>query len=182
MASQGPQDGNDGPRPGGYGPRGEYAPPPPPKKKHTGPKLALAGVAGAVVIAAATAGCGAGSSTSTTGTATATKAKTGVLSGSTNSNHPPAADVRLASCTVDDAGFATSSVVVVNHSRKTSNYIITVTFTTSSGQQLGTGEAGVNNLAPGQSSTPQEANSLSAAAAGTFTCKLAQVERYASAP
>ena len=99
---------------------------------------------------------------------------------SSSTSHPAAADVTLASCSTDDAGFATSAVVIANHSSKTSNYIVTVTFTTKTGQQLGTGTAAVNNLVAGQSSTPQEANSLTDAPAGSFTCEVAEVTRYAT--
>ncbi|MGF7233458.1 MAG: hypothetical protein ACQSGP_00650 [Frankia sp.] len=72
-------------------------------------------------------------------------------------------------------------VVVTNHSSKTSDYIITVAMnTTGTGAQLGTGNVAVNNLAPGQSSTPQDANSLTAAPSAGYTCKVARVDRFAS--
>lgn len=171
----------------GYGPQGSYGPPPSPKKKHTGRNILLvAGAVAALIVIAAVAGGGGSSGSPSTGSvaaATPTSAaskSTGTLSNSSSKSHPAAADVTLASCSTDDIGYATSTVVITNHSAKTSNYLVTVTFTTKTGRQLGTGDAAVNNLNAGQSSTPQEANSLAEAPAGTFTCKIAEVTRYAS--
>ncbi|CAO5186465.1 conserved exported hypothetical protein [Frankia sp. AiPs1] len=92
-----------------------------------------------------------------------------------------AEDVAITACAADPTtSFAEAKVTVTNHSSKTSNYAITIAFESQDGKtQIGTGLVAVTNLAPGQQS-PQDANSL-VAATGPFTCKVAEITRYAAA-
>jgi len=73
---------------------------------------------------------------------------------------------------------------VKNNSSKPSNYIITVAFESPDGsQQVDTGTALVNDLAPGQTSQT-DASSLKGDLRKTvkkFNCKVASVSRFASA-
>lgn len=50
--------------------------------------------------------------------------------------HPPAADVRLGATTVDAQGYAHTSIVITNHSSKSSNYLIALTMRSSTGAAL----------------------------------------------
>jgi hypothetical protein len=69
----------------------------------------------------------------------------------------------------------------VNHSSKTSNYLITVAFESPDGKtQLDTGNAVVNNLASGQSATETADSLKSELNSQKFVCKVADVTRYAS--
>ena len=94
------------------------------------------------------------------------------------------ADVTITKCAPSTNGFSgpEATVSVVNHSSKTSNYIITVAFESPNGAtQLDTGNAAVQNLAAGQSNRnggifESELNSQQ------FVCKVADVTRYASNP
>ncbi|WP_256790127.1 hypothetical protein [Frankia sp. AvcI1] len=132
------------------------------------PALTLAAVA-------ALAGCNSSSGGGSTGS-----------SGSSAKTSKPAAgpahaeDVTITACAADPTtGFAAAKVTVTNHSSKPSNYAITIAFESTDGKtQIGTGLVAVNNLAPGQQS-PQDANSLTAAS-GPFTCKVADITRYAA--
>ena len=103
---------------------------------------------------------------------------------SANSENPPAADVVVDSCAVSTNTFEgpEAKLSVTNHSSKTSNYAITVAFDSrDGGQQLDTGAALVQTLAPGQT-TQTTASSLKSElrTSGKFTCKVAEVNRYAS--
>ncbi len=90
-------------------------------------------------------------------------------------------DIAISTCAADELGYANSKVVITNHSSKPSNYIVTIAMDTPDGKtQIGTGNAVVNNLAPGQASAAQDANTLMKAPAGGYVCKLASVTRYSS--
>lgn len=91
-----------------------------------------------------------------------------------------AKDVAIVSCTTSN-GQPAAKVRIVNHSSKTSNYIVTVAFdssdgnvhyrsTVSSTSDVGSGETVIRNTAVSKSSS----NS------GTFSCKVDSVERWAS--
>jgi hypothetical protein len=170
----------------GYGPRGDYGPPPPPKKKHTGLKVtgAVMGVLIVVGIISSAAGGSSGKTSSTASSSTTSPVAShtaGALTNSTNSAHPPTADVAVTACSADDLGDVDAKVVVTNHSSKTSNYLITIAMTSRDGAtQIDTGNAVVNNLAPGQATAPQDAMGSQTAPAGGFACKVAQVDRYSS--
>lgn len=101
--------------------------------------------------------------------------------GSGTSTHPAAADVTIASCTIDSVTQSpTADVQVLNHSSQPSNYIVQVIFQSDDGtQQYGTGTALVNQLAAGQS-TSDTAVSFYSGTVGTLSCKLGDVTRMAS--
>ena len=93
-------------------------------------------------------------------------------------------DVKIDSCTMSNDGFSgpKAALTVTNNSSKTSNYIITVAFEGPGGsQQLDTGNAAVNNLAPGQSASEEAVSFKKEANVEGMTCKVASVTRYASA-
>ena len=98
---------------------------------------------------------------------------------SNNGSHPPQADVTLTGCSADSLGYLQALVKVTNNSSGRSNYLIDVAFESKDGAtQLDTTSAMVNNLNSGQSSN-QTAGSLTKAA-GSFTCKVTDVNRIAS--
>jgi len=138
----------------------------------------LAALATAAIIAT---GCQSTGSAKATGSSQAASSAT--AGGATAaSSRPPAhsEDVTIAACANDDAGYAAAKVVVTNHSSKTSNYAITIAFESPDGKtQIGTGLVAVDNLAAGQSSSPQDAISMQTPS-GIYTCKLADLTRFAS--
>jgi len=94
--------------------------------------------------------------------------------------HAAADDVTVAGCSVDAVGDPVAHVTTLNHSSKTSNYIVQVVFETSDGAtQIDTGMVAVNNLAPGQTSN-DDAATFKSTPAGSFTCKVGNVTRYAA--
>ncbi len=105
----------------------------------------------------------------------------GATTGKPASGPAHAEDVAITACAADPTtGFADAKVTVTNHSSKTSNYAITIAFESQDGTtQIGTGLVAVSNLASGQQS-PQDASSL-VTATGPFTCKVADITRYAAA-
>lgn len=91
-----------------------------------------------------------------------------------------AKDVTIVSCTTTN-GQPAAKVRIVNHSSKTSNYIVTVAFdssdgnvhyrsTVSSTSDVGSGETVIRNTAVSKSSS----------SSGNFSCKVDSVERWAS--
>jgi hypothetical protein len=101
--------------------------------------------------------------------------------GATSKLPDHAEDVAITGCVADaTTGYLQASVTVKNNSSKTSNYAITIAFESKDKtKQLDTGLVAVNDLASGQSSD-QTAIGLSPAPAGGYTCKLADITRYAS--
>jgi hypothetical protein len=95
----------------------------------------------------------------------------------------PALDVR-ATCAGRAAGGRVAAVVTVtNHSSAISGYLISVAFVARDGSTpLGTGEIAFDNLAPGRSTRPMSVLGAGAVPATGYTCRLAKIERYASAP
>lgn len=91
-----------------------------------------------------------------------------------------AEDVTITSCAPDaTTHYYAAMVTITNHSSKTSNYSITIAFDSPDGAtQYDTGLVAADNLGPGQSKM-DSATSLKDAA-GPYTCKLADVTRYAS--
>ena len=89
-----------------------------------------------------------------------------------------AADVTLGTFTVDELGDITVPVTIVNHSSKTSNYIIEFEADDASGTKIADGIASTDNVAPGQKSNVTGATLDSN---GTpKTVKIDKVTRYAS--
>jgi hypothetical protein len=141
-------------------------------------RLAAAIAIVAVIIIAVASNSSSNKSGSTAGLGTSTQSSGPT---STHSGNRFAGDVSITSCKPDaTTGYLAANVTVTNHSSKTSNYIITVAFDTMTGnQQLDTTPVAVDNLDPGQVSH-QLAVGLSAAPAGGYTCKIADITRYAS--
>lgn len=151
------------------------------------------GVAGAVVliivIASVAAESGSSKKASTTtpasaaapvATSSATTAAPAVTS-TPKSAPSHAEDVAIAACTPDELGNASAQVVVTNHSSKSSNYLITIAMESKDGKtQVGTGNVVVNNLGPGQASSPQTADSVTPAPPAGYTCRVADITRFAS--
>jgi hypothetical protein len=99
---------------------------------------------------------------------------------SNNGSHPPQADVQVTHCNTDTLGDLQALLKVTNHSSGRSNYIITVAFTSKSGKtQLDTATSIVNDLEAGQISN-QKGVTVTSAPVGGFTCKVTEVNRFAS--
>lgn len=134
------------------------------------------GITVAVAAAAAltVAGCKTDNASGSSSGSKSTKASSDPFS------HPE--DVKVTACAADPTtGWADAKVVVTNHSSKSSNYVITIAFESKDGKtQIGTGAVIVQNLLPGQSSSPQDANSLQAAPAGGYVCKISDAQRNAA--
>ena len=90
------------------------------------------------------------------------------------------ADVTVAGCTTDPTlNTPKATLSVVNHSSKSSNYLITVAFDAPDGSQFDTGNASVQTLAPGQTAST-DATSLKENPPSGITCKVTDVTRLAS--
>jgi hypothetical protein len=104
----------------------------------------------------------------------------GSSAASTGGSHPATADVAITKCALasNDLEGPDASLQVLNHSSKSSNYIITIAFDSPDGKtQLDTGNATVSNLAAGQK-TSTDAPSLKSELRGQkFVCKVADVLR-----
>jgi hypothetical protein len=87
-------------------------------------------------------------------------------------------DVVLGKMVVGGFGSVTVPVTIVNHSSKTSNYIVQFEVDNAAGVKIGDGLAATNNLAPNQKAQ------LNGAAMGTgdgaVAVKLTSVTRYPS--
>ena len=90
-----------------------------------------------------------------------------------------AKDVSIVSCTTHStSGARTAKVKIVNHSSKTSNYIVTIAFDSADGKIHYHSSLAASNLAPGEG-TEQDA-ALLKSVSGKFTCKVSAVTRHAS--
>ena len=69
---------------------------------------------------------------------------------------------------------------IVNHSSKRSNYLVSVSFEDAAGTKFGDGFQAVNNVEPGQKATLEMSSLAEPPAGSTVTCKLTEVERFAS--
>jgi hypothetical protein len=126
-----------------------------------------------VIIVAAVAG----GSSSSNKTNAASNGGTKTLSN--NGTHPPQADVAITGCSADSLGDLQAAVKVTNHSSGRSNYVIEIAFDSKDGKtQLDTTAVLVNNLDPGQSSN--QTGTTVTAAKGLYTCKVTDVNRFAS--
>ncbi len=99
---------------------------------------------------------------------------------SNNGTHPPQADVEITGCSADTLNQLQATVKVTNHSSGRSNYIIELAFESKDGKtQLDTTTVLVNNLDSGQVTT-QKGVTLTDAPKGAYTCKVTDVNRFAS--
>jgi hypothetical protein len=101
-----------------------------------------------------------------------------VVSNTGNKEHPPAADVKLRSCKVDEYGLVRARLAVTNHSSKASDYVISVEVLDGSGTRVGEAGAFVTALRPGKSARTDAAGD--AGGEDSITCKVTQVERLSS--
>jgi hypothetical protein len=89
-------------------------------------------------------------------------------------------DVTIVSCTTMN-GQPTAKVRIVNHSSKTSSYVVTVAFDSSNGDvhyRSSISSSSTSNVEPGGS---VEQNAVvSKSVSGKFTCKVSSVTRWAS--
>jgi hypothetical protein len=134
-----------------------------------------------VVIIAAASGGGnkkdnvTASNTTTPGQTTVTTVKS-VNSGS----HPAADDVTITDCENQGYGAVKVGVQVINHTTKTSNYLVEIGVNDSAGTKVGDGGASTNSLAPGQTATIDGYGTASSSTKGAVTCVVTSVTRYAS--
>lgn len=104
----------------------------------------------------------------------------GVRSFSDNETNPPAEDVVVTACASDDSGFMLAMGTVTNHSSGASDYYIEVVFETEDEvTQLATGNASLSSIEPGQDA-PLEASSFTKAPDEGFSCRVTEVNRFAS--
>ena len=98
-----------------------------------------------------------------------------------NKKHPPQDDVTLKSCDLHTDGTFQPHVAITNHSSGLSDYVITVTFLATDGTtQLGTGHGhGRERRRWRERQRRWRVGELSANGQ-SFTCKLTDVERFAS--
>lgn len=92
----------------------------------------------------------------------------------------PSKDVTIVSCTTTN-GQPTAKVKIVNHSSKTSSYIVTVAFDSSNGDvhySSSISSSSTSNVEPGESVVQNAA--VSKSVSGKFTCKVSSVTRWAS--
>jgi ABC-type oligopeptide transport system substrate-binding subunit len=103
--------------------------------------------------------------------------------GAGNGSHPATADVTITKCAISSNQFEgpTATLQVLNHSSKSSNYIIAVAFDSPDGKtQLDTGDAGVQNLASGQKTSTDASSLKSELRNQKFVCKIADVTRLSA--
>ena len=92
----------------------------------------------------------------------------------------PSKDVTIVSCTTVN-GQPTAKVRIVNHSSKTSSYIVSVAFDSSNGDvhiRSSLSSSSTSNVKPGES--VEQTVGVSKSVSGTFTCKVSSVMRFAS--
>jgi hypothetical protein len=91
-------------------------------------------------------------------------------------------DATIVSCTTTN-GQPTAKVKIVNHSSKTSNYIVTVAFDSSDGKVhyvSSLSSSSTSDVAPGGTIVRNTAVSKSSSNSGKFSCKVESVSRWAS--
>ena len=92
-------------------------------------------------------------------------------------------DVAVSRCALSGNQFGgpEATLTVTNRSSKPSNYFITVAFQSPDGtQQLDTGNATVQSLAPNQTTSVQASSFRQELRRQRFTCKVTEVTRFAS--
>jgi hypothetical protein len=138
--------------------------------------IPLALVAVAIIASVGSSGGGTNDDSSANAGASSDAAKSNF---SSNDEHRPVDDVKLVSCTKTVIDTVEAELEVTNHSSKESNYTITLSIEDGSGAKVGDGFASTNNVDAGQVAHVKGVASLDTAAP-SFTCKIENVERYAS--
>src|SRR5262245_3447300 len=103
------------------------------------------------------------------------------ISNSVNTDNPPAKDVKVTKCEVDNSfgmNTATAKLRATNHSSKASDYVISVEFVAKDGTRVGESGAFLTALKPDQTATTEALGDSGGKSA--VTCKVTQVERFAS--
>ena len=103
--------------------------------------------------------------------------------GAGSGSHPATADVTITTCAIASNQFEgpSATLQVLNHSTKASDYLITVAFDSPDGKtQLDTGNANVQNLAPGQKASTDATSLKSELRNQKFVCKVADVTRLSA--
>lgn len=152
----------EGPPPGPPGPSSWGAPPPPPKRRNT--CLIVALILGGLAIL------------------TVVGVIIAIVAVDRTVKLPPgkgvARDVEITACEVaGDSRWPRADLTVTNHSSKTSDYVISVEFVTSSGTRVAEAATTVDNLAPDQVAK-ERAQSLTQVD-GPITCNITNVTRFA---
>ncbi|MFI6938854.1 hypothetical protein ACIBI4_06255 [Streptomyces sp. NPDC050418] len=89
------------------------------------------------------------------------------------------ADVEITSCGISPStSWPKAEIRITNHSSKTSDYWINVEFVDARGERFAEGFVTANNLDPGKVS--RESASGFTEAPGSVTCRVTEVERWAS--
>lgn len=185
-----PPPGSSAPGPGGQpgwgtgpgtpgNPYGGPPPPPPPAqpKSRFGRGCLLGGCLGALLVVGAVIGIvvavGNGSDKPSSPVSSGAP-----LTGSNNTDHPPAGDVTVAGCEINDAKFPVAHLEIRNNSSKASTYFVTVEFTDPAGTRLGEGVTSSSAVAPGQ--LVKTDTSAIVEVTGKVTCRVTRVDRVAS--
>lgn len=91
----------------------------------------------------------------------------------------PADDLEITACEVDgDTRWPHADLTVTNHSSKTSDYVVSIEFVTTSGTRVAEANVAVDNLAPDQVAR-ERAQGLTQVD-GQVSCSITDVTRFAS--
>jgi hypothetical protein len=167
----------------GQQPAPGWAPPPPQQQKSNVGKIigfSCLGVAALGLVIVVVAALAVGKAVKTAATSTTSPVAGRTMPSATSSPAPvAAADIQITSCTVDEIGLAHAALTITNHSSKKSNYTVQVDFIDSSGTRIGQGFAATNDLDPA-AVAKTEAGDMAQVKDAKITCKVSQVNRYAS--
>ncbi|GAA3036637.1 hypothetical protein [Kitasatospora sp. NPDC006786] len=90
-----------------------------------------------------------------------------------------AKDAEITKCTINDVlKMPEAEVRITNHSGKSSNYIVQLEFTDTSGTRVAEGAAATSNLAPNQAAVQKAPGT--AQVSGKVSCRITNVTRYAA--
>jgi hypothetical protein len=132
----------------------------------------------ALVVAVALAVTGCAPEDDTPPTSTAGDSDSGVDTNSGNTDNPPQDDVTITTCGANALDLIEVSGTIVNHSSKSSNYLIEVDVVAADGTVYGQGFAAVNALDGGARAEWQAITA--AEQRDGATCRLRSVDRFAS--
>jgi hypothetical protein len=93
-----------------------------------------------------------------------------------------AGDALITRCATAVGGPASAEVVVTNHGPETANYLVTIDLATRSGVLVGAVNVIVNNLAPGQSTSPWPVSVDRVVPPGGLVCRAGSLTRTPTGP
>ena len=99
------------------------------------------------------------------------------VTNSGNTANPPTEDVTVDGCDVDEFGFVTAPLTIINHSSEASSYFITVEVTDADGVRIGEAYASADALRPDQTAETDAVGLDDLSDAGDVSCTLLRVER-----